>query len=351
MKIAHIHVGDKNNKGDVAIVLAVQELLRDNFRNCRIIDFPITVLRDGQAKDLEAINTADFVIIGGGGIFYSYFLPYNQEFIKAIKKPIVIFGAGYIREIGARELSPEACASLVALIKAAQLVGVRDNKTKEFLGKYGAPAPKIKVIGDPAVLLREKKPSKFKIKKRTGKIASVRIGLNLNYSGWLGFGQWREDILGAYRAVAQYFEQEYGGPAGSGVEIYYLKHHPGEDQIYPALNIKDLRVVDLQPGEQKYAYGQLDLVIGMMLHVGVLAFGAGTPEISVAYDLRNYSFAEYIGCPELVIDLDKLSKGILLKRVKEVMAKRVNYRKKFDRQKKIIKQKQENFLISIKKYV
>jgi polysaccharide pyruvyl transferase WcaK-like protein len=59
----------------------------------------------------------------------------------------------------------------------------------------------------------------------------------------------------------------------------------------------------------------LDFVVGMMLHVGVMAFGAGTPEISVAYDLRNHSFADFIGHPELVVDLKDLKTGELLKRI------------------------------------
>jgi len=310
-KIAHIHVGDKKNKGDVAIVLAVQELLRNKFPRCQIMDFPVSLLKSGTAKDAQKINQADFVVIGGGGIFYSYFLPYNQEFIKAIIKPIVIFGAGYIKEVDAPELKTEAAKSIAFLASHAKFVGVRDNNTKKFLANYGVEAKKIAVIGDPAALLSEKKPTKLKIKK-TGKI--LKIGLNLNYSGWLGFGKWHDDILNAYREVAEYFQKEYGGRDAKGVEIYYLKHHLGENKIYPELKIKGLKVVDLKPSEQKYVYGQLDFVVGMMLHVGVMAFGAGTPEISVAYDLRNHSFADFIGHPELVVDLNELKSGELLKK-------------------------------------
>jgi hypothetical protein len=46
IKIAHIHVWDRKNKGDYAIVLAVQELLRREIKNCEIIDFPVEVLRN-----------------------------------------------------------------------------------------------------------------------------------------------------------------------------------------------------------------------------------------------------------------------------------------------------------------
>jgi polysaccharide pyruvyl transferase WcaK-like protein len=347
LKIVHIHVWDKDNKGDHAIVLAVQELLRARFKGCRISNFPMTVLRDGTAAELKKINNADYVVIGGGGIFYSYFLPYSRKFIKGITKPIIIFGAGYIREVGAPALSRESASSVAVLAKQAALVGVRDHNTKRFLEDNGVPGAKIKVIGDPAVLLKSKRPVGFKLSMSQGH--PIRIGLNLNYSGWLGFGRWREDILAAYRSVAAYFQKECGRPSGPGLEIYYLKHHPGEDNIYPALGIADLRIVDRPAAEQKYIYGQLDLVVGMMLHAGVLAFGAGTPEVSVAYDLRNHSFAEFIGRPELVVDLDRLKKRELLKIVKRVFARRSAYRRLFRRKAGTIRKIQIAFLNKIKK--
>jgi len=353
-KIAHLHVWDKKNKGDLAIVLAVQELLKKNFPGCQIINFPVSLLKEGKSSDVNKINSADFVIIGGGGIFYSYFLPYNKEFIKSINKPIVIFGAGYIKEVDAPELKLEAATSVAFLARQAEFVGVRDNNTKKFLIKNGVLTNKIQVIGDPAVLLEAKKPTAVKIKSlnlNNQKNSPLRIGLNLNYSGWLGFGKWHDDILRAYRDVAEYFQKEYGGPNGKGVQIYYLKHHPGENNIYPELKIKGLKIVDLKPAEQKYVYGRLDMIVGMMLHVGVMSFGAGTPEISVAYDLRNHSFADYINHPELVVDLEMLKKGELLRRVKMIWNKKEKYKKEFISLKTKIGQEQIGFLKRISKEI
>lgn len=340
IKIAHLHVWDQKNKGDYAIVLAVQELLKKQFPKCKIIDFPVNLLKEGKINDVKKINQADFVIIGGGGIFYSYFLPYNPEFIKSITKPIVIFGAGYIKEVDAPELSLPAASSVAYLAAQAKFVGVRDNNTKKFLIKNGVSAKKIEVIGDPAALLSEKKPTKLIIDNK--KSSSLKIGLNLNYSGWLGFGKWQQDIINSYREVAQYFQENYNA------QIYYLKHHPGENKIYPELKIKNLKVVDLKPSEQKYIYGRLDMIIGMMLHVGVMSFGAGTPEISVAYDLRNHSFAEFIGHKELVVDLETLKSGELLKRTKMLFSKKEKYQKEFIKIKEEIKNKQIKFLSKLK---
>lgn len=50
LKIAHIHVWDQTNKGDLAIVISVQELLKSKFKNSKIYDFPIETLKDYDQK-------------------------------------------------------------------------------------------------------------------------------------------------------------------------------------------------------------------------------------------------------------------------------------------------------------
>jgi len=262
--------------------------------------------------------------------------------LDAVRTPVVVYGAGYIREVGARALTKEARASLLYLIKKARLVGVRENYTKKFLVRYGASARKIKVIGDPAMRLSEKWPSGLATTKKSNNQTGFKLGLNLNYSGWLGFGAWREDILSSYREAAQYFQKNYGAT------IYYLKHHPGEDKIYPELKTKGLKVIDYEPHRQKGFYSSLDLVIGMMLHSCVMAAGAGTPEINVAYDLRNRNFARFIGCPELVVELPELKSGELLRRAKMVVKNDAAYRKKLAAASCRVEKNLTNFIESIK---
>lgn len=338
IKIAHIHVWDKKNKGDYAIVLAVQELLKQKFPNCLISDFPVETLKDYKKLRVNNLNSHDFVIIGGGGIFYSYFLPFDLRVISEISCPIFLFGLGYIKEVDAPLWSSDKTVSVIALAKKAKGLGVRDLNTKRFLIQNGVKSSRISLVGDPAVFLSEKEISAAKLKQLSLNGSKIRIGLNLNYSGWLGFGKWREDILKSYKETAEYFQKEFDA------EIYYLKHHPGEDHIYPSLNIKNLKVVDLSPNEQKCVYSKMDLIVGMMLHVGVMSFGALCPEISVAYDIRNYGFAEFINHKELVVDLDKLKKGELLKRAKLVFKNKDKYVKSFKSKKQGISKKSDDFL-------
>ncbi len=341
IKIAHIHVWDKKNKGDVAIVMSVKDLLSKKFINVEFFDFPIEFLSKGSINDIKKINSCDFVIIGGGGIFYHYFLPFSKEIISKIKKPIFIFGTGYIQEIGAKSLNDDQLNSLLYLINKAKLTGLRDNYTKNFLIKNGASSDKISLIGDPAILLKEKKMTKSEMDDFDLDSNVIKIGFNLNYSGWLGFGRYKKEILNSYKKVADYFIKKYGA------RIYYLKHHPGEDQIIRELDFPIFKIVDIHPYKQKYLYSKMDLIVGMMLHSCVIAFGAVTPEINLAYDLRNKSFANFIKCPELVVELDDLRSDVLLKTAKNVFNKRCFYKNKFKKKLSKIKNSHEIYLNEI----
>jgi len=332
LKISHIHVSDKKNKGDVGIVLSVQDILRERFGDIEIIDHPVEVLKSYDPKTLNDINGSDMVIIGGGGIFYRYFMPFDLKMIRLITAPIVIFGVGYIREIGSKKMSQADVQSIIGLNNKASLIGVRDYYTKAFLVKNGIPSEKIDLVGDQAVFLEEKKPDGLMLEN------GVKLGLNLNYSGWLGFGNWEMDILRAYRETAAFFKNEYGA------SIYYCMHHPDEKNIISKLDIPGMQILDFDAYGQKYAYAQLDLIIGMMLHSCVMAFGALTPEINVAYDLRNKNFARFIHCPELCVNLENLKEEALLESAKNVFNNKDAYRHKFAKRKESIKRSADRFL-------
>jgi len=86
----------------------------------------------------------------------------------------------------------------------------------------------------------------------------------------------------------------------------------------------------------------------MMLHSCVMAVGAGTPEINVAYDLRNRNFARFIGCPELVVELPALKNGELLRRAKLVVRRQAAYRKKFLTVRSRVAKRSADFIQEIK---
>ena len=316
MKIAHLHVWDQQNKGDAAIVAAVQELLLKKFPGCKITDYPVDLLKSGRSADADQINQSDIVVIGGGGILYSYFLPFNPKFIRQIKIPIVIFGVGYIQEIGAADLDQSQWESIKFLLQQASLISVRENNTFRLLNNLGI-NKEISVIGDPAVLLSEKPTNMINLD------FPVKIGLNLNYSGWMGFGHYRRNILSTYQTIIDHFKYEHQAA------FFYLQHHPGEDNIYPELGCPEMQLVNIDYHSQKWVYGQLDLVVGMMLHSVVKTFGAGTPFISIGYDIRCQSFADFIGYPDLNLPANELTPDQGLNLAKNVFSRRKTIRRRF----------------------
>jgi polysaccharide pyruvyl transferase WcaK-like protein len=141
--------------------------------------------------------------------------------------------------------------------------------------------------------------------------------------------------------VAKYFQKKYNA------QIYYCQHHPSENNIKNKLGIKKLKTINLSTKEQKFAYSKLNLIIGMMLHSCVMSFGAETPEINIAYDIRNKNFAKFINCPELVILPNKLDNTILLKKAINIFEKKEKYKAKFKKRKNKIWELYKKFINDI----
>ena len=335
VKIAHIHVWDKSNKGDLGIVESVQDLLRKTFKDGEIIDVPVDQLKFADKNWLNKINDCDLVVIGGGGIYYRYFLPYDFDFIEKIKPPIAILGVGYINEFGSAPLSTDEIQSVIALNNKSALSSVRDNNTYNFLRSNGYTS-ELSVIGDPAVLLEE---SQVSIETK-----GVSVGFNLNYSGWLGFGKHQENILTAYRESMDKLIKNYDA------KIFYLVHHPGEYDIIPKLG-RDMEIIDMSPKQQKFVYSKLNAVVGMMLHSVVMAFGANTPVVSVAYDIRNVGFMDFIGQGDFLILPENISPEILYSKLKLLLDKNDIYHKKYTEKISDISTSTDEFLKKISSIV
>lgn len=295
MKIAHIHVSDTDNRGDDAIVRAIQQEFRKLDSRIEVIDVPLeSISLNFEAKlDVDVINSCDFVVIGGGGILYSYFLPYDSKAISLIEAPIYIVGVGYIKELGAQELSQLQTSSVESLFNLAALASVRDERTVQFIGDLKVQTP-IELIGDPAILLEPKDSLALDKQK-------FNLGINLNYSGWLGFGQYQDAIFDAYHKIINHFSET------EEVDVIYMLHHPGEKQILDKLNVEYRLIVDDTPEAMMGIYQQLDFMVGMMLHSCVMSYGAETPFLNIGYDIRNQSFSHFVGVDDGVVMADKLS--------------------------------------------
>jgi len=243
---------------------------------------------------LKTLNQHDLCVIGGGGLYSKFFLPFNAQVIKSIETPIVLYGIGYIRNLGDKDLTNEQIESARLLNTRAKLTSVRDEYTCKFLRDLGI--QDVHAIGDPAIFLSSEETNQVALDKN-----KIKIGVNVASHYWTLYPQYLRKTIGEYIKACEFLIKRLDA------EVVYLIHHSDEHQVAEAMKKKKmpLKVVDTNPNpyKMKFIYGKLDLVIGMMMHSTVLAFGSGVPIVNVAYDAKNYNFMEFIGQGDKVIDV------------------------------------------------
>lgn len=282
-RILHVHFKPKHNVGDAAVVLAVRQLVEARLGKIRWTSMVMKSLRlEASPRLVRHINAHDLVIIGGGGFCSKFALPLNDDLIAAVRKPIVLFGVGHNRHYGDSGLDAGQRQSLQLLGQKAALCGVRDRLTLDMLEELGIRAT---LTGDPALYLQPRKPWRVPPRRPPA------IGFNIACHGWGGQAELFQPTLDMFRRVIRRLV------AGHDPGLFYMVHTDVEKPVAKRLarEFPGLRICRQPAPKLRYMYGQLDLVISMMLHSSILAFAAGTPVINIAYDDKNRAFLEDVG--------------------------------------------------------
>lgn len=283
-RLLHFHFRPKHNVGDAAVVLAVRQLVGRALPGARWNSLPMKALREPPGPSLlQFINRHDAVIIGGGGFCSKFALPVDPDLVAGITPPVALFGVGYNRHLAEPGLDDRQRESLALVGHKARLVGVRDTATRDLFASLGVAA---RLTGDPALFLDAGRPWWPPRCQRTR-----AIGINLACHGWTGQDGSLDGLLALYREVLRPLLAE------QDAEPWYMVHTDSEGPAIHALrrDLPGLRVVRYPAAKLRWAYGQLDLVLSMMLHSALLAFAAGVPVVNVAYDEKSRAFLEDIG--------------------------------------------------------
>lgn len=319
------------NVGDEAHVLAIQDTIRElpGLEDVVFVDKPIDDLslwqlpvgtpklrrwpvwahnayrraQGNRIADLVAeCNDADMVLIGGGGVYMEYILPYNTRLIEDIKRPLVIYGVGYNHNFGAPAFSAQQIDSIVRMGKKAALQSVRDAGTHDFLRQHGVEST---LLHDPAIFLRGTQTLK------DVPANGPKIGLNIAAHGWKQEGKYLDKLVEIYTNVAKKLAKT------RGAHFYYIVHHPNELPLAERLQANGVKLHIVQGDARvlKGAYERLDLTISMMLHSTILAFGSHTPSVCIGYDKKNLAFMQLTDQEESYIDVHDVTADKLLAKV------------------------------------
>jgi len=211
---------------------------------------------------LSAAGPDDLVIIGGGGLFMDYFVPFWEGFRElAHRVPFCLWGVGYCDLKREPSLAPDAL--LRDMIGAARLCHVRDQLTRDHLSPcaLGPPVP------CPSILMVEHP-------QQSGH------GL-LHVDNYTTAG---DDVYEVMDACSRQFAHETGRP-----------YRQTNNRILP----DDERAL----AEALQRYADADLVLSSGLHGCVIAVAMGRPVLAVSGDWKIESFMEAAGLERWVCDI------------------------------------------------
>ena len=277
-----------------------------------------------------AVQGADLVILGGGGLFQdssafdpaailtprhhgiSYYAGYPL-LAAALGKPCAMYA------VGVGPLTTEAGRSGTrAAVERADLVTVRDAASKDALVALGIEARRIHVTADPAFRLpRASEARAEEILRMAGLDTRARSRVGVALRHWdIGVdpAHWEEQVA---LALDEFLDRR------DGVAMFVPFQALREDLVDDVAVAQRVRarlrhaartaVLDgsQSPAEKAAVLASCDLVLGMRLHSIVFAMSAGVAAVALAYDPKVRAAMAEAGTPERVIELVGLTSGTL----------------------------------------
>lgn len=318
-----------DNTGDEAILASLVALLRE-----RIPDLQLTVMSGNPdltasqhqvqavhwqsiAEQFEAVAAADFVLVGGGGLFFDYWGFYPETLwtpghgslsyvggapllAALLGKPVVYYavGAGPLRTEEGRRMSR-------ALLEGASSISVREQPSQELIADLGIPRERVHVAADPAFALA----GDWTLDRPTHEKPVIGIALR----------PWEIDVEAARweAAVADGLDRFLDRhPAHlKFIPFQWIEHQPLENDYAVAQRVVqmmrhreavEIAAPQLAPRYRARMLSECDMVVGMRLHAVIFATMAAAPFVALTYDPKVLHLASTVGCDPFVLDLKTL---------------------------------------------
>jgi len=307
------------NRGDIAIRMGVMQQLRAAFagREVRFTEVAWGELSAALA-DTQAI---DLIVLAGGGFLFADSdnrLPVRfTADIKALSLascPIsaTSIGLNYLIDPRTRHgfaFHKDEHENLRLFLSLLSTASVRDRNTQEALAD--TLSPPLPIVVDPGFLLT------------TGPMAPrknasvLSIGLNVAFHG-AHTAETSHRVVPVLARTLKRLQQK------TPCRFHYFVHSDAERGIAMALRLSglSLEIVHGDVAAMLKAYRQMDIHICQMLHSAILAMNAGTPTLSLAYDIKSAGFFELFGLSDLCLDMTKVNEHDLLAAITALIANR-----------------------------
>lgn len=335
---------DNSNKGDIAIRISIEELLRSRLNISAVKELSWGTLSKEMINEINRNGYA--LIIGGSGYFIcnaegnlNAKIGDDLTLLSEVKVPIIYYSVGYNLNYyhpGIKDIvcSRETLEKISALTNNSMMTSVRDEKTYKLFKEVGVDP--LFLVPDPVIFM-ERAESRISLNKE-----KLNVGLNLALHGGIT-GKFIENNFDIYLSVLRQLKEN------KNADIVYFKH-----EEYENLLIKELRkaglismLVDLPPKEMLHVYGQLDIHICQMMHSSIMSFNQAVPTVNFAYDIKNEAFFDLIQQSEYCLRLDEIKEKILFQRVEKLIDNRGKIKEQMKGRKAELWKMEERYLTAM----
>src|SRR5215471_10104550 len=307
------YYGD-GNTGDEAILTSMLRDLRGSRDN---LEFTVPAYGPGAAqlsdrhgvrsfhfqdmtRMLHAVESADLVIVGGGGLLHDLWPPEPERMLTSeqwglnyycgipwlaagLGKNVMVYAAG-----AGPLLYPEGKDLVRDLARSARAITVRDEASARMLDGLSSESPRAEVTADPVWRLDPiEGDARAAFLKRSGVPDGPWLGVAIrNWTVGVDQQAWERELADGLR--------RFGASRGLGVLFlpFQQAKTPLQDDVGLAEGIAS-RITGIKthvlaepcaPEEIAGAIGACDLLLGMRLHSIVFACMTGTPVAALDYD-------------------------------------------------------------------
>jgi len=288
-----------NNIGELAIKKSIVDSIKNK------LDIPIVFFNtknDELTEDriINQINKdASALIIAGGGLYVNqdsssnWYFPCKTKLFEKIKVPIFLLGIGANQNIRgnlfSNNLDNNAKKSIKLINDLSTISTVRDKRTYDILAEMGVINHNL--ILDPACFLETQNLVNIKKEKKV----AINIAQHAPILGrYDGNSEYRDKNIEIFTKVCHYLKQ-------NNYNVLLVAFDPLEQSIiidikknFPDLEYINSQNIDLIIRE----LAKCEFSIGMKMHSNILSFAAGTPFISVYYDVKSLEFNKLLKLEE-----------------------------------------------------
>ncbi|MEW6338844.1 MAG: polysaccharide pyruvyl transferase family protein, partial [Acidobacteriota bacterium] len=267
-----------------------------------------------------AVQAADLVLVGGGGLFQEYweadlttFMTERHGSMTFYAAPLVlaaVFGKpAAVIGVGVGPVVSEAGRRLLRAVgEAASVLSVRDRASRDALVEAGVSGEHVTVGADAVFGSSVPDPA---ARRTTGERAERLVGVSLRpWSFGVEQERWEDEVAAALDQIV----------AGGSVRLRFLPFHVSsrshEDDVAVCRRVISrlhngqgrCELLDA-PGASASVGGLAgcDLVLGMRLHAVELALMLDIPVVGLGYDPKVLSVLDRVGLAELGIPVGAIS--------------------------------------------